>query len=136
VNWDDVAKVVLALAMWREARGEGTAGMTAVGCVIRNNVKGNNWIAVITKPYFISSLTAHADPELIIWPKLNDLQFSIAMMLAEGIMSYAILDVTDGATHYFNPNVVLPTWAASMKKVKTIGNHDFYVEDTPTSIKS
>lgn len=31
-----------------------------------------------------------------------------------------------GATHYFNPNVVLPSWAGHMVRLAEIGNHAFY----------
>jgi Cell Wall Hydrolase len=51
---------MLALAIYREARGEDLTGKVAVGCVIRNRVQhpgwyGRNWFAVITKPYQFSS---------------------------------------------------------------------------------
>ena len=32
------------------------------------------------------------------------------------------------ANHYFNPNIVLPSWAKKMKFIKKIGNHDFYFD--------
>ena len=35
-------------------------------------------------------------------------------------------DITDGADHYFNPKIVMPSWAAKMRFTKRIGGHDFY----------
>lgn len=73
-----------------------------------------------------SSLTAPGDPMLIQWPAAGDPQFAEAINLSEQIYSNTLGDNTNGATHYFNPNVVLPSWAASMTKVASIGHHDFY----------
>lgn len=123
--WADWEKAVLALTMWREARGEGRDGMQAVGCVIRNRVK-QDWAATIEQRLQFSSLTAAGDPMLIQWPLPGDKQFEDAMELADGIFTHLIPDNTSGATHYFNPSVVLPTWAASMTKVATLGHHTFY----------
>lgn len=35
-------------------------------------------------------------------------------------------DASCAADHYFAPALVLPTWAAKMRKVATVGAHDFY----------
>ena len=36
-------------------------------------------------------------------------------------------DITDGATHYFNPDKVsTPAWAKELQKTKIIGKHHFY----------
>lgn len=126
MTFHDYSKALLALVMWREARGEGQQGMEAVGCVVRNRVTNGDWAEVISKKWQFSSLTASGDPMLIQWPSVDDPQFQIALVLADGIVDGTIPDITDGATHYFNPNVVLPTWAAKMTKVKSIGHHDFY----------
>lgn len=122
--WTDWQKAILALVMWREARGEGKEGMQAVGCVVRN--RAGDMINKIEAKWQFSSLTAPGDPMLIQWPADNDPQFAIAMELAEGINNWSTPDITHGATHYFNPSVVLPSWAATMTKVATIGHHDFY----------
>ena len=57
-------------------------------------------------------------------PVTGDPQFEIAMNLVTN--SPMLPNITAGATHYFNPNVVLPSWAAKMTKVASIGHHDFY----------
>jgi len=126
VTWDDYNKALLALTMWREARGEGREGMYAVGCVVRNRVVANDWELVMAKKRQFSSLTAPGDAMLVQWPLQGDLPFETAMELAEAIYSGSLPDITEGATHYFNPNVVLPTWAKDMTKIKSIGHHDFY----------
>lgn len=37
-----------------------------------------------------------------------------------------VKDNTGGATYYFNPNLVYPSWAESMTHTRTVGNHSFY----------
>ena len=47
-------------------------------------------------------------------------------MLAQKIIldSY---DLTNGATHYYNPDKVpTPSWANKLTKIIVIGNHHFY----------
>lgn len=126
MNWDDYNQALLALVVWREARGEGSEGMKAVGCVVRNRVKNDTWTQIISAKWQFSSLTAPGDPMLVQWPVEGDPQFLEAMLLASGIYNGSIPDNTNGATHYFNPSVVLPKWAATMTKVATIGHHVFY----------
>lgn len=126
MEWPDYNQILLALVMWREARGEGVEGMKAVGCVVRNRVKNDTWSQIITAKWQFSSLTAPGDPMLVQWPVQGDPQFQEALHLASGIYLNAIPDNTNGATHYFNPKVVLPKWAASLHQVASIGHHDFY----------
>lgn len=126
---DDWNKALLALTLWREARGEGEVGMQAVGCVIRNRQQAKaygNWAEVMCTKYQFSSLTAPEDPMLIIWPGSQDLIFPQAMQIAEGIYDGSLPDITEGAFHYFNPHVVMPGWAASLAFIKNIGRHAFY----------
>lgn len=123
----DFDKSILALTLWREARGEGMDGMRAVGCVIRNRVTPTmGWARVIEAKWQFSSLTAPGDPELVLWPLPDDLSWQSAMVLAEGVYNGSLTDNTGGATHYFNPSVVLPKWAATLTKTLDIGNHAFY----------
>lgn len=126
MDWDGYNQFLLALTMWREARGEGLEGMKAVGCVIRNRVHNGTWSEIITAKWQFSSLTAPGDAMLVSWPVQNDIQFLEAMALAGGIYTGVLTDNTNGATHYFNPSVVKPKWAASLTKVASIGHHDFY----------
>lgn len=122
MTWSDWSNAILALTLWREARGEGREGMYAVLCVIRN--RGGDLIAQVEKKWQFSSLTAPGDPMLVQWPLVGDPQFTVSMDLVTNVAT--LPDITNGATHYFNPSVVLPTWAKSMTKVASIGHHDFY----------
>lgn len=116
-----------SLCAWREARGEGIDGIRAVLHVIRNRTAGGqSWSDVICRKWQFSSMTAPGDSQLILWPLSTDPIFDDCLRLAELIYEGGDFDLTNGATHYFNPGVVLPDWAAKMKRVAVIGHHDFY----------
>ena len=72
-----------ALCLWREARGEGTDGMTAIMCVLRNRVARHNssYYAEVIKPWQFSSITAKGDPQLGLYPQPTDSQWQLAINL-------------------------------------------------------
>lgn len=132
-RWDDYNQFLLALVMWREARGEGPEGMKAVGCVVRNRVGTSEaWSVVITAKWQFSSMTAPGDAMLVQWPVYNDPAFLEAMTLAFGIYNGVIVDNTNGATHYRNPATATSKSfqaevdSGRLKQVATIGHHVFY----------
>lgn len=43
-------------------------------------------------------------------------------------------DPTGGANHYFNPNIVTPSWASAMTPTGQYGNHAFYTDRPVTSV--
>lgn len=131
MNWTLYFKFLLAIAVWREAQGEGPEGMRAVGHAIANEVRSTKlgWDGVIAKKWYVSSMTAPGDPNTTKWPNFGDHAFVQAMKLADGIYEGADPDNTEGAQHYFNPHIVLPSWARLMTKTVTIGNHDFYRDE-------
>lgn len=129
MTWDAWYTCLWALTAWREARGEDSEGMRAVLHVILNRLNLRRWgdaDHLIESKWQFSSMTAPGDPMLVQWPDSPDPVFAKALELANLIYTGKDVDPTGGATHYFNPRVVLPTWAASMKKTATIGHHIFY----------
>lgn len=122
MNTDDF---IHALCIWREARGEGIQGMQAVSNVIRNRARrsGLTIYQEVTKRFQFSAITAPGDPMLNVYPDRDDKQWLAAQDIVD---NEHIEDITQGATHYFNPQVVLPAWSASLTKVCSLGNHDFY----------
>ena len=130
MNWELYHQALLALLIWREARGEGRDGMRAVAHVVRNRVQAihlpDSWDDIMAAPWQFSSLTARGDSQLIVWPKAPDAAFDEAMQIASLVYTGDDYDLTQGSTHYFNPEVVLPSWAAKLKFVVRIGHHDFY----------
>lgn len=123
MNTDDF---IHALCLWREARGEGTIGMQAVSCVIRNRARryGISIYEVIVRPWQFSAITAKGDPMLHVYPAEDDPQWKVAQQIAR---DRHLPDIVNGADHYFNPQVVQPRWAEKLKKVASIGRHDFYL---------
>lgn len=114
-------KSVVALCLWREARGEPLDGQRAVLHVIKN--RGGDPLGQVTKKWQFSSMTAVGDSQLILYP--TEEQVAPFELLVDKVWTDD-LDLTNGATHYFNPSVVLPSWAEGMVKTVSIGHHDFY----------
>lgn len=126
--WEEFDKCSAALCAWREARGEGRDGIRAVIHVIANRAKlwNKTWPEVIYQHLAFSSMTYGRDPQLCWVPHPPDPVFNDCYEIAELIHGGGDFDLTNGATHYFNPQVVMPEWASAMKKVASIGHHDFY----------
>lgn len=53
-------------------------------------------------------------------------QFEAASIIAISAMSGNLKDNTHGATHFYNPNLAQPSWAAELKRTVRLGNHDFH----------
>lgn len=119
---------ILALCLWRESRGEGEQGMQAVANVVCNRVavNGSSVYREVTKPWQFSSITAHNDPQLGLYPISDDPNWILAVAVAHSVMNGTLPDITNGATYYFNPSVVRPAWAADMQQTAQIGKHVFY----------
>jgi spore germination cell wall hydrolase CwlJ-like protein len=136
-----------ALCLWREARDQETAGLTAVACVIRNRVnkRGTTPFAEIVKPWAFSSMTAKGDPELTLYPTDNDPQWVQAQLIAGNVLDGLTGDITGGSTLYYNPKSISTTatftlpngtsipWPerwnqARAKYACTIGAHVFFIE--------
>lgn len=126
---DDYERFLLALTMWREARGEGIDGMYAVACVVRNRVRagmGTYW-GVLTHPRQFSSMTVRGDSQTVLWPVPSDPRWTAALDWDE----VNAPDITHGALYYWNPKTATSRWfrdeiAAKHKRMAVIGNHEFY----------
>jgi N-acetylmuramoyl-L-alanine amidase len=130
MKWKDWFTAVLALVLWREARGETHDGRVAIANVIRHRVLATHlddaWEDVIQKKWQFSSLTAPGDATLVQWPKQPDAGFEDCMTIATATLGGDIVDNTDGATHYANLSVCDPTWAHTMTQTVKIGHHTFF----------
>ena len=123
---------ILALTLWREARGEGLTGMKAVGCVVRNRVnrRGSTYYAECTRLKQFTSISTPGDPQLANWPRENDSTWVDAQLAAGNIIDGQIGDVTDGATMYYADSIPFPEkWDRSkLRQTVTIGRHIFFQE--------
>ena len=127
-DWKEFDKWQTALCCWREARGEGRDGQRAVVHVIANRsaLSGRSWAQEVYRKLQFSSMTYGNDPQLCTVPVTPDAIFSTCYEIADAVMSGQDTDITLGATHYFNPNIVLPSWAEAFTKTVSIGHHDFF----------
>jgi cell wall hydrolase len=131
-NYND--RDLLALCIWREARGESYDAKFAVGCSIRNRVQhprwwGRDWRSVILDPWQYSSFNSN-DPNSKKFPApLDEPSFGDSERAANAVMS-GIPDTTGGAVSYFDRSLDSdpPEWAVSPEFVHSgdIGHFHFY----------
>lgn len=125
----------LALNMYHEARGEGGAGMMAVGMVTMNRL--------IDGRYGDSVCEVVYAPDQFSWTGLKGLQkprgstWALAKRFAYDIYHQRLsaqqdgwIDDTNGATHYYNPHKVDPAWQREGFNKLDIGNHKFMKLET------
>src|SRR5271163_654566 len=95
---------MLALCLWREARGVGNSGMVAVACVLRNRVARNksSYYAEVVKPWQFSSITAKNDPQLGLYPSSSDSSYQLAQKIVASLSDSSLEDTTEGATLYYD----------------------------------
>ena len=126
---------LLALVLWREARGEPVEAKRAVAWVIRNRVLrpswwGKTWSEVITKRWQFTSMTGRGDANLLKWPDERDTAWQACLEVAAAVQVGQGTDPTQGATHYFDRSLdaTPPAWAgdAAMQHVMDIGAFHFY----------
>jgi 8-oxo-dGTP pyrophosphatase MutT (NUDIX family)/spore germination cell wall hydrolase CwlJ-like protein len=142
---------ILAATIWLEARGEGKEGMQAVLNVIMNRAHNN---------FDKAKDIAISPNQFSVWNKVKNKEkmamtiadrcrsktvegcdmFPIALDLVDKAKKGILPDITDKATHYFNPRIVVPTWAKNMVKTNAgadktgrIGRHIFYKNISKTS---
>jgi spore germination cell wall hydrolase CwlJ-like protein len=132
--WKAYQLSLLALVIWREARGEGSQCMTAVGCAIRNRVKrpgwwGKDYISVISKKWQFSSMAAPGDPQLIRYPQTGDGSFEQAMQIAEWVINETAFNVFPGADSFFDESIPRPKWATDETYCGKIGRMEFHNVD-------
>lgn len=132
MTWADWDVAIIALCAWREARGDGREGMRAVMHVVKNRAKaaGHSWASICAAPWQFSALTAHGDPELVIFPVHGQRDwesFETAMQLASDLLEgIDTEDITGGATHYFADGIPQPSWAKGMTQTARIGRQTFF----------
>jgi len=122
--------VFMALAIWREARGESILGQTAVAMSILNRVARPSWwghsvLEVLFKKWQYSSLTDPHDPQLTAWPIENAIWQQCLQVAADAIHGISDNPVP-GADSYFDDSIPAPKWATPETFVKQIGKLRFY----------
>lgn len=130
----------LARTIWGEARGEGTAGMEAVACVVMNRYRRPGWwsrnpdhipddtIAAVCRDPYQFSCWNPTDPNRlkVLGVTEADPLFRQALAIARRAVAGQLPDRTGGATHYYARYIAAPSWAASMRQTASIGVHRFF----------
>lgn len=133
-------RVVLALLVWGEARGESLAGQVAVACVVRNRLKqavntAPRWRDVCLAPAQFSCFNPGSPEEAamgeaakIAMTSTRTPALSQALWIADGVMSGAALDLVHGADHYLTTSLLQsapPSWAKDQPVLAVYGAHSF-----------
>jgi spore germination cell wall hydrolase CwlJ-like protein len=132
-----------ALCAWKEARGEGSAGMAAVLNVLKNRVGAigfaSNLHDVIYGKNQFTSMSVPTDPEFNLHPDVSDAQYDSAADLASLIFEppaeLGSVDNTNGAHYYANLHNVTSGWFYDNIVLKSdvhpiraqIGHHTFFL---------
>ena len=145
----------LALNMYHEARGQGSAGLLGVSSVVLNRVRDkrfpNTICEVIYQGPTRESWKTRQTPDpsdAVFYPVRDRCQFSWycdgrsdepkekkvyqrLLTIARSIVynNISFIDITDGATHY-HADYVRPAWAKVKTRTTRIGNHIFYRWET------
>lgn len=121
-----------ALCMYREDRSGASAGMVAVGCVLRNRVARDKstFYAEVVKRLQFSSITAPGDPELSLYPVTTDPSWVLAGKCALLVIDNEIADTTGGATLYYAESIAFPkSWDRSkVRQTVSVGGQLFFEE--------
>lgn len=143
LGWNDYERVLMALCVWRESRGEGLEAWKWVAWSIRNRLENRCWYnrsgmlsEVICLPQQYSSMTAKGDGQLSTYPipRRNqgtyapDPTFLEILSVCEVALDSPLsADPTSGATHFHDLSVN-PSWAKADKLTGQQGRLRFYRE--------
>jgi|FAXJ01.1.fsa_nt_gi putative nucleotidyltransferase with HDIG domain len=131
-NYNITNAYIVATTLWGEARGEGDKGMQAVMNVIMNRVQGNfkrtKGVVLAPKQFSMWNSINNAEETAMAASRKykDDKSWQQAIRIVDLAADGKLPDITGGATFYFNPKKVIPSWAKTMVKTASIGNHDFY----------
>lgn len=116
----------LAKNMYYEARGEGTAGMQAVGHVVMNRVESGKFPSTpCSVVYQKTKSTCQFSWVCSRKSGVNREQYNTALTLARSIYFGTSSDITRGAL-YFHASYAKPYWSRVFRRTIKIGNHIFY----------
>lgn len=123
---DSIDCMVLAEAIYHEARGEPLQGQVAVAYVVLNRMESvyfPDTISGVVNYRCHFAYTCDGSRQ----SGINDLRaFMKSLKVARDVIDGKYQDPTGGADHYFNPSKVTPHWSEHYGKVALIGNHAFH----------
>ena len=128
--YSEAAARIISYTLYAEARGEPFKGKMAVAAVIQTRARRSSialtevclkdrqfscWNELATAPDFYSAGTGMLPADI----KARSDCYGIAWVLMSSTREW------DNLTHFYNPTIVVPPWAASLRGKRTIGNHVF-----------
>lgn len=129
------ATLCLAMNIYHEARGESLAGQLAVAQVVMNRVESPRFpdsvCDVVHQGKYWDGHPVRNQCHFSWWcdgrsdSPTNEEAWSQSIHLAWRVQ-HGETDITEGATHYFNPDKANPYWAKPTDFIVKIGKHSFY----------
>lgn len=117
-------KLLMAICVYHEARGEPMEGQVAVAQIILNRAQSRRQTIreVVFAPYQFSWANGGARPPIADYEALIRAAKAVALAIARR----ATGDNMESADHYFADYIETPKWAKTMVFIKKIGKHLFY----------
>lgn len=114
----------LAQNIYHEARGDSTRGQIAVAHVVINRTKNDAYpddvcSVVWDKAQFSWTL------DNSLWKITDQKSYEKAKKIASEVLLGEHKDITNGATHYYEPTLVDPEWSDHGVNKRKIGSHLF-----------
>lgn len=130
---------LLALCIWREARGEGLLGKRGVAHVVLNRVSARSFFghdvnSVILKPWQFSSFNA-SDPNVDKWPAEADESWIDSQAAAHQVLQWNDPDLTAGALYYFSPPLTHPPHAWGPVGVTLVTGNLTFCKPVPLTVQ-
>lgn len=134
IDYTTYEQAMLALLVWREARGELHQAKIAVCFSVLNRVQNPKWWgttlgAVIAKKWQYSSMAAPGDPNLIQYPLPQDLSFQDCLLAVNAVIAKTESNPVAGADSYYDVSIPPPKWAKPEQFVKQVGAFRFFDTD-------
>jgi len=110
---------MMARMIYAEARGESYTGQVAVGAVIMNRLKSQQFPDTVEEVLFQPLAFSAVDDGQYWYNAPDSTSYRAAMDAVKG------WDPTNGALYYFNPKTATSSWIWTRPQLITIGNHTF-----------
>jgi spore germination cell wall hydrolase CwlJ-like protein len=121
-----LTRFLLALCLWREARGESLRGKRLVAATIRNRVADKRWPntypGVITQRWQFSAFNA-GDTNALLFPAEGDPAWEECVAMADAEL---MADAPLSEANHYHTRGVSPTWRRDDQIVDREGAHIFY----------
>ncbi len=124
--------VFLALALYREARGETRSAKVVIAACVLTRAREPGWwgkdiLSVLFKKLQFSSLTDPHDPQLAgSWPQEGDLAWSECLAVADDALLGRASSWVGAVDSYYDDSIPAPKWATKETFVAKLGRINFH----------